>query len=74
VPVRVWTVVPVSGSRGSETTSPRPGGHACLRGAAAGALVWQYAITGNPVTALGQLNTPGGFVLLLPDGSTPTHL
>ena len=41
---------------------------------ATGALVWQYGITGTPGTAPGQLNTPDGFDLLLPDGSTPTHL
>ena len=40
---------------------------------ASGALVWQYGITGKPGTGLGQLNTPDGFDLLLPDGSTPTH-
>jgi len=40
---------------------------------ATGALVWQYGITGTPGTAPGQLNTPDGFDLLLPDGSTPTH-
>ena len=40
---------------------------------ATGALVWQYGITGKPGTAPGQLNTPDGFDLLLPDGSTPTH-
>jgi outer membrane protein assembly factor BamB len=40
---------------------------------ATGALVWQYGITGRPGTAAGQLNTPDGFDLLLPDGSTPTH-
>ena len=38
-----------------------------------GALVWQYGITGKPGTGPGQLNTPDGFDLLLPDGSTPTH-
>jgi len=38
-----------------------------------GALVWQYGITGKPGTAPGELNTPDGFDLLLPDGSTPTH-
>jgi putative pyrroloquinoline-quinone binding quinoprotein/Kelch motif protein len=40
---------------------------------ATGALVWQYGITGTPGTARGELNTPDGFDLLLPDGSTPTH-
>jgi hypothetical protein len=39
-----------------------------------GALVWQYGITGKPGTAPGELNIPDGFDLLLPDGSTPTHL
>ena len=41
---------------------------------ATGALVWQYGITGEPGSGPGQLNTPDGFDLLLPDGSTPTHL
>jgi len=40
---------------------------------ATGALVWQYGITAKPGTAPGELNTPDGFDLLLPDGSTPTH-
>lgn len=40
---------------------------------ATGALVWQYGITGRPGTAPGQLHTPDGFDLLLPNGSTPTH-
>ena len=40
---------------------------------ATGALVWQYGVTGTPGTAPGELNTPDGFDLLLPDGSTPTH-
>ena len=40
---------------------------------ATGALVWQYGVTGQPGTAPGELNTPDGFDLLLPDGSTPTH-
>ena len=38
-----------------------------------GALVWQYGITGKPGIGPGQLNTPDGFDLVLPDGSTPTH-
>jgi outer membrane protein assembly factor BamB len=38
-----------------------------------GALVWQYGITGKPGTGPGQLHTPDGFDVLLPDGSTPTH-
>jgi outer membrane protein assembly factor BamB len=37
------------------------------------ALVWQYGVTGKPGTAPGELNTPDGFDLLLPNGSTPTH-
>jgi hypothetical protein len=37
------------------------------------ALVWQYGITGHAGTAPGRLNTPDGFDLLAPDGSTPTH-
>jgi len=40
---------------------------------ATGALVWQYGITGKPGDAPGELNTPDGFDLLLPNGSTPTH-
>jgi outer membrane protein assembly factor BamB len=40
---------------------------------ATGALVWQYGVTGQPGTGPGMLNTPDGFDLLLPDGSTPTH-
>ena len=38
-----------------------------------GALVWQYGITDAAGTAPGMLNTPDGFDLLAPDGSTPTH-
>jgi outer membrane protein assembly factor BamB len=41
---------------------------------ATGALVWQYGVTGKPGTEPGRLNIPDGFDLLLPDGSTPTHL
>ena len=41
--------------------------------AATGALVWQYGITGKPGIAPGELNTPDGFDLLRPDGSTLTH-
>jgi outer membrane protein assembly factor BamB len=37
------------------------------------ALVWQYGTTDKPGTAAGMLNTPDGFDLLMPDGSTPTH-
>ena len=37
------------------------------------ALVWQYGMPDKPGTAPGMLNTPDGFDLLLPDGSTPTH-
>lgn len=40
---------------------------------ATGALVWQYGITDRPGTGPGKLNTPDGFDLLTPDGSTPTH-
>ena len=36
-------------------------------------IVWQYGQTDLPGTAPGQLNTPDGFDLLLPDNSTPTH-
>jgi outer membrane protein assembly factor BamB len=38
-----------------------------------GALVWQYGTTGQPGTGAGQLNTPDGFDLLGPGGTTPTH-
>ena len=38
-----------------------------------GALVWQYGVNDQAGTAPGMLNTPDGFDLLLPDGSTPTH-
>jgi len=38
-----------------------------------GVQLWQYGITGKPGPAPGELNTPDGFDLLLPDGSTPTH-
>jgi hypothetical protein len=37
------------------------------------ALVWQYGVDDIPGTAPGWLNTPDGFDLLLPDGTTPTH-
>ena len=37
------------------------------------ALVWQYGATGRPGTRHGRLNTPDGFDLLLPNGTTPTH-
>lgn len=37
------------------------------------AIVWQYGVTGRPGTAPGRLNTPDGFDLLLPNGTTPTH-
>jgi hypothetical protein len=37
------------------------------------ALVWQYGVTGHAGTARGRLNTPDGFDLLAPDGTTPTH-
>ena len=38
-----------------------------------GALVWQYGVTGETGTAAGFLNTPDGFDVLGPNGSTPTH-
>ena len=38
-----------------------------------GALVWQYGVTGDAGTAPGLLNTPDGFDVLGPGGSTPTH-
>ena len=37
------------------------------------ALVWQYGVIGRPGTRRGRLNTPDGFDLLLPNGTTPTH-
>jgi hypothetical protein len=37
------------------------------------ALVWQYGITHRPGARPGMLNTPDGFDLLLPNGTTPTH-
>lgn len=37
-----------------------------------GALVWQYG-SGVAGTAPGLLNTPDGFDILAPDGTTPTH-
>jgi glucose dehydrogenase len=40
---------------------------------ATGALVWQYGATGVAGTAPGLLNTPDGFDVLGPGGSTPTH-
>jgi outer membrane protein assembly factor BamB len=38
-----------------------------------GALVWQYGETGVAGTAPGLLNTPDGFDILGPGGTTPTH-
>ena len=37
------------------------------------ALVWQYGETGVAGTAPGLLNTPDGFDILDPGGTTPTH-
>jgi len=37
------------------------------------AIVWQYGVADTPGTSPGYLNTPDGFDLLAPDGSTPTH-
>jgi hypothetical protein len=37
------------------------------------ALVWDYGVPDVPGTKPGYLNTPDGFDLLNPDGSTPTH-
>jgi hypothetical protein len=37
-------------------------------------IVWQYGDTDTPGTTAGLLHTPDGFDLLLPDGTTPTHL
>lgn len=36
-------------------------------------IVWQYGLDDVSGTARGLLNTPDGFDLLAPDGSTPTH-
>jgi outer membrane protein assembly factor BamB len=36
-------------------------------------IVWQYGIDDVSGTAPGLLNTPDGFDLLAPDGTTPTH-
>lgn len=41
---------------------------------ASGAVVWQYGVIGKAGLGPGRLNTPDGFDLLLPDGTTPTHL
>lgn len=40
---------------------------------ATSALVWQYGVTGTPGTSPGMLNTPDGFDILGPGGTTPTH-
>jgi hypothetical protein len=37
-------------------------------------IVWQYGDTDTAGTTPGLLQTPDGFDLLLPDGTTPTHL
>ena len=37
------------------------------------ALVWQYGVNDQAGTSPGMLDTPDGFDLLAPDGSTPTH-
>jgi outer membrane protein assembly factor BamB len=36
-------------------------------------IVWQYGHTDSPGRGPGQLNTPDGFDLLSPEGTTPTH-
>ena len=38
------------------------------------ALVWQYGMTDQAGTQLGQLRIPDGFDVLMANGSTPTHL
>ena len=38
-----------------------------------GALVWQYGVNDTPGTTAGLLNTPDGFDVLGPGGTTPTH-
>ncbi|MBO0713304.1 MAG: PQQ-binding-like beta-propeller repeat protein [Acidimicrobiales bacterium] len=40
---------------------------------ATSALVWQYGVTGTPGASPGMLNTPDGFDVLGPGGTTPTH-
>jgi hypothetical protein len=40
---------------------------------ATSALVWQYGVTGTPGAGPGMLNTPDGFDILGPGGTTPTH-
>ncbi|MBO0804345.1 MAG: PQQ-binding-like beta-propeller repeat protein [Nocardiopsaceae bacterium] len=40
---------------------------------ATGALVWHYGVTGKAGRGPRMLNTPDGFDLLLPNGTTPTH-
>lgn len=37
------------------------------------ALVWQYGVSDRPGHQRGMLNTPDGFDVLAPNGSTPTH-
>ncbi len=37
-------------------------------------IVWQYGLTGTGGTAPGMLSIPDGFDILLPNGTTPTHL
>lgn len=39
-----------------------------------GALVWQYGASGRAGRAVGLLSKPDGFDLLMPDGTTPTHI
>lgn len=41
---------------------------------ATGALVWQYGVSDTPGTSNGMLHKPDGFDILLPNGTTPTHL
>jgi hypothetical protein len=36
-------------------------------------IVWQYGHTDSPGRGQGHLNTPDGFDLLGPGGTTPTH-
>ena len=38
------------------------------------ALVWQYGVSDIPGTSYGMVYKPDGFDLLLPNGTTPTHL
>jgi outer membrane protein assembly factor BamB len=38
-----------------------------------GSIVWQYGVVDQPGTGANRVNTPDGFDLLFPDGTTPGH-